>query len=70
MNIQSLSDGSKAVITRAQAAEILECDPRTVSRGIEEGTISAIRLGKRVLILVEPLLAQLAGKNGVEPNGI
>jgi excisionase family DNA binding protein len=69
MKISNLMDGSRAVITRAQAAALLECDPRTVSRGVDEGTIAAIRLGKKVLILVEPLLAQLTGKREVSPDG-
>ena len=70
MSIDSLKDGSKAVLTRSEAAELLECDPRTVSRGIEDGTILAIRLGKRVLILAEPFLALLTGGKGGELGGI
>ena len=64
MTLETLLCSSKAVISRAEAAELLECDPRTVTRGIEDGTISAIRLGKRVLVLVQPLVALLAGKKG------
>lgn len=70
MTLEHLQDGSTAVISRAEAAELLKCDPRTVTRGIEDGTILAIRLGKRVFILVQPLLALLAGKKGAESNGI
>jgi excisionase family DNA binding protein len=69
MTIDSLMGGSKVVITRSEAAELLECDPRTVSRGIEDGTIEAIRLGKRVLVLVKPLLKLLMGSKEGSSNG-
>jgi excisionase family DNA binding protein len=69
MTIDSLMDGSKFVITRSEAAQLLECDPRTVSRGIEDGTIKAIRLGKRVLVLVKPFLNLLLGSKEETSNG-
>jgi excisionase family DNA binding protein len=69
MTIDSLMDGSKFVITRSEAAQLLECDPRTVSRGIEDGTIKAIRLGKRVLVLVKPFLNLVLGSKEDSSNG-
>ncbi len=35
---------------RTELARLLECDPRTVDRGIEAGTIPAVRIGKVVRI--------------------
>ena len=35
---------------RAELARLLGCDPRTVDRGIEAGTIPAVRIGKFIRI--------------------
>jgi excisionase family DNA binding protein len=37
---------------RADAARILDCDPRTVDRGIADGLIPAVRIGSLVRIPV------------------
>ena len=50
-----------AALSRAQLAALLKVDPRTVTRGIEDGTIPAIKLGTRTLIPRERLLALLDG---------
>lgn len=52
-----------AVITRSQAAHLLKCDPRTVSRGIADGSIPAIKLGRRQVIPRVPFL-KLLGLDG------
>ena len=53
-----------AVMTRAEAAELLHVDPRLISRGVSEGKIPHLRLGRRVLILREPLIRMLTGQGG------
>jgi len=50
-----------AALTRAEAAEILQVDPRTVGRAIEAGEIPSIRLGRRVLVPRERFIALLDG---------
>jgi excisionase family DNA binding protein len=50
-----------AALTRQQVAELFDCDARTISRGIEDGSIPSIKLGRRVLIPREQLLALLVG---------
>lgn len=35
---------------RSELAALMRCDPRTVDRGIEAGTIPAVRIGKVVRI--------------------
>jgi|SRR5699024_62116 len=61
-SLAELAASSRATITRAEAARILEIDPRTLDRAIVEGTISAISIGRRVLILREPLVRLLHGE--------
>lgn len=50
VTISYLRDCSALTITRKDAAEALGVDPRTVTAGIGNGTIPAIKLGRRVLI--------------------
>ena len=47
----------REVLNRAEVAVLLTVDARTVDRAIEDGTIPAIRLGRRVLIPRRPFLA-------------
>lgn len=53
-----------AVMTRTEAAELLHVDPRLISRGVSEGKIPHLRLGRRVLILREPFIRMLTGQDG------
>ena len=53
-----------AVMTRTEAAELLHVDPRLISRGVSEGKIPHLRLGRRVLILREPFIRMLTGQGG------
>ncbi|TFV90112.1 DNA-binding protein [Blastococcus sp. CT_GayMR20] len=59
MDLQELRVSRTAVVTVAQAAEVLGIDVRTVSRAIENGELPALRLGRRVLVPRLPLLAAL-----------
>lgn len=51
----------RATLTRDEVSVMLGVDPRTVSKGIADGTIPGIRLGNRVVIPRQPLLAMLHG---------
>jgi excisionase family DNA binding protein len=59
MSLEDIGQPEDAVITRSQAARLLKCDPRTVSRGIESGSIPAIKLGRRQVIPRTPFLKLL-----------
>jgi excisionase family DNA binding protein len=54
------------VISRNEAAVLLKCDPRTVSRGIADGSIPAIKLGRRQVIPRKPFMKLLGAEGGVE----
>ncbi|WP_448070745.1 helix-turn-helix domain-containing protein [Georgenia yuyongxinii] len=51
-----LRESRSLVITRTEAAQALGVDPRTVTAGIENGTIPSVRLGRRVVIPREKFL--------------
>jgi excisionase family DNA binding protein len=55
-----------SVISRNEAAVLLKCDPRTVSRGIADGSIPAIKLGRRQVIPRKPFMKLLGAEGGVE----
>ncbi|MEU4208217.1 helix-turn-helix domain-containing protein [Rothia terrae] len=61
MNLPELETSTKATVTAVDAAELLGVDRRTVSRGIADGTIPSIRVGRRVLIPRVRLLHMLTG---------
>ncbi|GAB2562859.1 helix-turn-helix domain-containing protein [Leucobacter ruminantium] len=48
--LASLRASKALTITRKEAAAALGVDPRTVTVGIEDGTIPAIKLGRRIVI--------------------
>jgi excisionase family DNA binding protein len=54
--IDALRGARSLVITRTEAAAALGVDPRTVTAAIENGTIPAVKLGKRVVIPREKFL--------------
>lgn len=60
MNLETLRASNCAIVTRVEAGELFGCDPRTITQGIKDGTIPSIRLGRRVVIPREPLLALLS----------
>ncbi|MFV0372482.1 helix-turn-helix domain-containing protein [Microbacterium sp.] len=47
-------------MTRQEAAQALGVDPRTITVGIEDGTILSVKLGRRVVIPREKFLALFA----------
>lgn len=49
----------RATVTRTETAKLYGVDPRTITAAIEQGTLPAIKLGRRVVIPREPLLAML-----------
>ena len=59
MSVNDLLASGKAVITRTEAAQLLECDVRTVSRAIDKGEIEALPFGRKKMIPVRPLLKRL-----------
>lgn len=59
MSVNELLASGKAVITRTEAAQLLECDVRTVSRAIDKGEIEALPFGRKKMIPVRPLLKRL-----------
>lgn len=56
IDIDTLRGSRSLVITRTEAAAALGVDPRTVTTGIENGTIPAVKLGKRTVIPREKFL--------------
>lgn len=56
MTIETLRSSRSLVITRTDAAAALGVDPRTVTAGIDNGTIPSVKLGRRVLIPREKFL--------------
>jgi excisionase family DNA binding protein len=51
-----LRGSDREVLNRAEVAALLTLDPRTVDHAIEDGTIPAVRIGRRVLIPRRPFL--------------
>jgi excisionase family DNA binding protein len=64
MSLEDFLNSSDAVISRTDAASLLKCDPRTVSRGIEDGSIPSIKVGRRKLIPLKPFLRLLGFGEG------
>jgi excisionase family DNA binding protein len=60
VTIDTLTASNKVAITRREAADALHVDPRTITAGIQDGSIPSVRLGRRVLIPRIPFL-QLFG---------
>ena len=59
MDLDDLRASRAAVVTVAEAASVFGVDVRTVTCAIENGELTALRLGRRVLIPRLPLLAAL-----------
>ena len=60
-DMPSLRASTRATLTVAEVAELLEVDVRTVSRAARDGQLPSIEVGRRILIPREPLLALLTG---------
>lgn len=63
VTIRDLQKSDDVAITRTTAAQALGVDPRTVTAGIENGTIPSVKLGRRVLIPRIPFLALFGANN-------
>lgn len=61
MTIETRRGSRNLVIARTDAAAALGVDPRTVSAGIENGTIPSVKLGRRVLIPPEKFIKLFDG---------
>lgn len=59
MTLYELLTTDRAVITVTECAQVLECDPRTVSAAIAAGNLPAVRLGRTLRIPVAKLLPLL-----------
>ena len=70
MVFEELLKSTEAVISRKDAASVLGCDPRQVSKAIKAGKIPSIPLGKREYILREPFIALLMGQGWGGNRGI
>lgn len=57
ITLSELRSSDDPTITIGQAASAMKCDPRTISVGIKEGNIPAIRIGRRLVIPREKFLA-------------
>lgn len=67
ITLDDLRKSPDVAITRTTAAAALGVDPRTVTAGIENGTIPSVRLGRRVLIPRLPFL-ELFGAGATDPR--
>ena len=56
VTIDTLRESRSVVITSKDAAEALGVDPRTITVGINDGTIPSVKLGRRVVIPRERFL--------------
>ncbi len=56
ITMDQLRESRSLIITRTEAAHALGVDPRTVTAGIDNGTIPAVKLGRRVVIPREKFL--------------
>lgn len=56
VTIDTLRESRSVVITRKDDAEALGVDPRTITVGINDGTIPSVKLGRRVVIPREKFL--------------
>lgn len=56
VTIDQIRSSRSLVITRVEAAAALGVDPRTVTVGIDNGSIPSVRLGRRVVIPREKFL--------------
>lgn len=69
VTLDDLKRSPAVAITRTTAACALDVDPRTITAGIENGTIPSVKLGRRVLIPRIPFLA-LFGATEPDPAGV
>ena len=63
-SLAAVRQSSRATLTIAEVARILNVDPRTVSGAAHSGELPSVKLGRRVLIPREPLIAMLDRQAG------
>lgn len=63
LTLAEVRRSERAALTRAEVASLFGVDPRTVTRAIAQGELPCVKLGNRVLIPRERLLALLDGRN-------
>ncbi|WP_198040608.1 helix-turn-helix domain-containing protein [Rhodococcus sp. 2G] len=63
LGIEDIAAMDTLGLTRTDAARALGVDVRTISRGIEDGTIPSVRIGRRLLIPRIPFLALFGAAN-------
>lgn len=68
MDLDELRRSGAAVVSIADAANLLGVDVRTVSRAMQNGDLPALRVGRRLLIPRLPFLASL-GVPAADPAG-
>ena len=69
-DLRWLQASTAATIPIAAGAEILGVDERTVSRGMADGQIPCVAVGRRKLIPRLPVLAMLTGQQqGADTDG-
>ena len=69
ITVEALRTSGRAVIPRAEVAVLLEVDPRTVTRLIDDGVIFAIRTKCTVRIPLERFLSMFEPYGGAEADG-
>lgn len=67
-SLSTLRESSRAVITVAEAAKLLEVDERTVRRACGDGQIPSLRVGVRLLIPREKFLDLFATTSEASPT--
>lgn len=60
----ALRTADREVLNRAEVAALLAIDPRTVDQAISDGTIPAVRVGRRILIPRRPFMAAFGVTDG------
>lgn len=70
ITIESLRTSGRVVITRREAASLLEVDPRTVTRLIDDGVIFAIRTKCTVRIPLDRFLSMFEPQGDAEADGL
>ncbi|WP_250851256.1 helix-turn-helix domain-containing protein [Rhodococcoides kroppenstedtii] len=56
----ALRQSDAAALTATEVAKLFGVDQRTVSAAIANGTLPSVRIGRRVFVPREPLLAMLS----------
>lgn len=58
-DLESLTDSTRATVTRAEVARLPDVDVRTVGRAIADGQLPVLRISRRLLFPRVPLAEML-----------